>query len=80
MHAIGIFEPALVGVPAAVIGIVFMVVVGRWLLPTPKIRADAAVDPRFVRAEFHIKKQSLQCAAPPLDRVMRAQVRRDAGH
>jgi di/tricarboxylate transporter len=54
MHAIGIFEPALVGIPAAAIGIVFMIVVGRWLLPNAKSRTGGAAEQRVARAEFLI--------------------------
>lgn len=55
MHAIGIFEPALVGIPAAIVGILFIILVSKRLLPSREQRTSAGGEQRIFRAEFLIE-------------------------
>ncbi len=53
MDPINIFDPTWIGLPAAVVGIVFIIFIGVRLLPEPKNEEAAeAVEKRLYRAEF----------------------------
>ena len=54
MRALKMFDPAWVGLPAAVIGILFMILLGRFLLPRETEDATARSQPRMYRAEFEV--------------------------
>jgi di/tricarboxylate transporter len=58
IRALKMFDPALVGVPIAVVGIAFMILVGRFFLAGQKVdkAADAAI--RRYTAEFEVRKGS----------------------
>lgn len=52
IQPLNIFSPSLVGIPAAVIGIGFMILLGKWLLPKPAEDQEVAVQKRMYKAEF----------------------------
>ena len=58
MRHIAMFDPALVGVPIAIAGIAFMVIIGRWLLPGTSGPVEKEVQWRRYRAEFEIHESS----------------------
>jgi di/tricarboxylate transporter len=58
MDPIGIFDPTLIGLPAAIVGIVFIMLIGTRLLPKPKERAIKAEEKRLYAAEFIVEKGS----------------------
>jgi hypothetical protein len=58
LRAIGMFDPAWVGVPAALAGILFMMLVSRFLLPGAKESDFAADISRFFRAEFKVTSKA----------------------
>jgi di/tricarboxylate transporter len=58
MREIGMFDLAWVGVPITVVGILFIMLTSRWLLPEPaKTTADSTLRRRF-GAEFRIERGS----------------------
>jgi len=58
MRALKMFDPAWVGVPAAVIGIAFMIFFGRFFLSTDTSQKDAPPKPRMYKAEFEVEERS----------------------
>jgi di/tricarboxylate transporter len=58
LEEVTIFLPSLVGVPAAVVGIAFIILTSRWLLPDRKQAADDDVEKRRYGAEFVLKEDS----------------------
>ena len=58
MRAIKMFDPAWIGVPAAVTGLGFIMLFGRWLLPDAKETGEAALEKRHFGAEFTIAPDS----------------------
>ena len=58
MRHIAMFDPALIGVPIAIAGIAFMVILGRWLLPGTSEPVVKEVQWRQYRAEFEIHESS----------------------
>jgi di/tricarboxylate transporter len=58
MRPLNMFDPALVGVPIALVGITFMIVAGRYFLPDD--RSDRTTDPALRRytAEFEVREGS----------------------
>ncbi len=59
MRPLKMFDPAWVGLPAAVIGIIFMVLLGRFLLPRESEDQTTRRQPRMYKAEFEIEPDSL---------------------
>jgi di/tricarboxylate transporter len=59
MDPINIFDPTLIGLPAAVVGIIFIIFIGVKLLPQPEERqSDETRKKRLYRAEFVIQSDS----------------------
>ncbi len=58
MREISIFVPSPVGVPAAIVGIAFIILIGSRLLPKPKEREDEGVVKRLFKAEFVVAEGS----------------------
>ena len=58
MRPLKMFDPAWVGVPAALIGIAFMITFGRFLLPRDADTADEIPQPRKYKAEFEVEENS----------------------
>ncbi len=58
MRPLKMFDPAWVGVPAALIGIAFMIFFGRFLLPRDADTADEIPQPRKYKAEFEVEENS----------------------
>jgi len=59
MDPINIFDPTLIGLPAAVVGIIFIIFIGVKLLPQPEERqSDETGKKRLYRAEFVIQSDS----------------------
>ena len=52
------FDLAWVGVPCAIVGITFLVVTGRWLLPERKPSISASADPREYTIEMEVEPSS----------------------
>lgn len=52
--ALGLFDPAWVGVPCAVVGILFLLASSRWLLPERKPTLVAGGDPREYAVEMQV--------------------------
>ena len=55
---LGMFDPAWVGLPAAVIGILFLLVTSRWLMPERKATLDVGADPREYTIEMVVERES----------------------
>ena len=55
MDPISIFTPTAVGLPAAIVGIAFVIFIGARLLPKPKDTDSEGVKKRLYRAEFTIE-------------------------
>ncbi len=58
LRAIGMFDTAWVGVPAALIGIPFMIAAGRFLLPGESKKVSPKPLTRRYRAEFRIRRDT----------------------
>jgi di/tricarboxylate transporter len=58
MRQIQMFDPAWVAVPGAVLGIAFIILAGRWLLPARRAGVRAGVSKRLYGAEFVIREGS----------------------
>ncbi len=58
LRAIGMFDTAWVGVPAALIGIPFMIAAGRFLLPGESKKGSPKPLTRRYRAEFRIRRDT----------------------
>ncbi len=58
MRPLKMFDPAWVGLPAAVIGIGFMIFFGRFLLSGDKTAEEDAPPPRMYKAEFEVEADS----------------------
>lgn len=54
-HPMGFFAPAVVGVPAAFLGIAYMLVATRWLVPQRRPAVSVADDPRRYTAEVQVE-------------------------
>jgi di/tricarboxylate transporter len=52
------FDLAWVGVPCAIVGITFLIVTGRWLLPERKPSISASADPREYTIEMEVEPAS----------------------
>ncbi|RMF03421.1 MAG: hypothetical protein D6768_05940 [Chloroflexi bacterium] len=59
MRELNIFDPAIVGVPAAVLGIAFIMLFSKQLLPAPKETNVAETKKRWYSAEFVVDAGSL---------------------
>jgi len=57
MRPLEMFDPAWVGLPAAVIGIAFMIFFGRFFLPRDKKPVDERPQVRMYKAEFEIEQK-----------------------
>lgn len=57
--ALGMFDLAWVGVPAAIIGILFLMATSRWLLPDRRPKSIASTDPREYTIEMEVEPASL---------------------
>ena len=58
MREIEMFDPSWVAVPAAVVGIFFIIVAGKRLLPDRQVAAETSIERRSYGAEFVILKKS----------------------
>lgn len=58
MNPVNIFSPTLIGLPAAVVGITFIIFVGVRLLPQPEMAAGSMAKKRLYRAEFMVLADS----------------------
>jgi len=58
MQELGIFAPTLVGLPAAVVGIAFLIFIGNRLLPETESEQGKDVEKRLYRAEFLVEKRA----------------------
>jgi di/tricarboxylate transporter len=58
MRQIQMFDPAWVAVPGAVLGIAFIILAGRWLLPTRESGIRSRTGKRIYGAEFVLRKGS----------------------
>lgn len=56
--SLGMFEIAWVGLPCAVAGVGYMLVIGRWLLPDRRPVLDAEADPRQYTVEMTVEPDS----------------------
>lgn len=56
--ALGMFDLAWVGIPAAFVGIGFVLATSRWLLPDRKATLSASSDPREYTIELEVEPQS----------------------
>jgi di/tricarboxylate transporter len=56
--AFGIFDIAWVGVPAAIVGMLYLLFVGRWLLPNRQPAISAQTDPRQYTVELMVEPGS----------------------
>jgi len=52
------FDLAWVGVPCTIVGIAFLMLTGRWLLPNRKAALDAGADPREYTVEMEVEPNS----------------------
>ncbi len=57
-QALGMFDLAWVGVPAAVVGILFLIATSRWLLPDRRPKSIASTDPREYTIEMEVEPGS----------------------
>lgn len=57
-EGLSMFDPAWVGVPCAVIGIAFMLVTSKWLLPDRRSTISDAADPREYSIEMVVEQES----------------------
>jgi len=57
LRAVKMFDPAWVAFPAAVTGIIFIIVLGRFLLPHETSGADEQVGQRMYSAEFKVREK-----------------------
>ena len=55
---LSMFDPAWVGVPAALIGITFLILTSRWLLPARRSGLAASSDPREYTIEMEVEPSS----------------------
>ena len=58
MRELTMFDPGLIGLPVTITGLVFIITVGKWLLPNTKEMVDHDENRRFYRAEFTVEKGS----------------------
>ena len=58
MRELTMFDPGLIGLPVTIAGLIFIITVGKWLLPDAKAMADSDDNKRFYRAEFSVEKGS----------------------
>ena len=61
MREIGMFDLSWIGVPVTLVGLVFLVVLGKWLLPSSKQAGPVSADleRRYFRAEFVVQPGGL---------------------
>jgi len=57
-NALGMFDLAWVGLPAAIVGIGFILLTSRWLLPDRKPSLSTSADPREYTIELEVEPQS----------------------
>lgn len=57
-RSFGIFELAWVGIPAAIAGSLYLIFVGRWLLPDRQPAISTSTDPKQYTVEFMVEKAS----------------------
>lgn len=55
MTPLGFFEPAAVGIPLTIVGIAYMLLTSRWLLPQRRPAVSAKDDPRQYTAEMTVE-------------------------
>lgn len=55
MEPLGFFEPAAVGIPLTIVGIAYMLLTSRWLLPQRRPAVSAKDDPRQYTAEMTVE-------------------------
>ncbi|NBB94829.1 MAG: SLC13 family permease [Planctomycetes bacterium] len=55
LPAVGMFDIALIGLPCAAVGIVYLLLVGRWLLPDRKPALSLGTDPRQYTVEMIVE-------------------------
>jgi len=55
MTPLGFFEPAAVGIPLTIVGIAYMLLTSRWLLPKRRPAVSAKDDPRQYTAEMTVE-------------------------
>ena len=67
MGTLNIFTPTLVGLPAAIVGIIFIMAASKKLLPAPQASEDDSEEHRLFRAEFVIKEGSPLIGKTPLE-------------
>ena len=58
MQELGIFTPTPVGLPAAVVGIIFLIFIGSRLLPAPRESDEEHVKKRLYRAELVVEERA----------------------
>lgn len=58
-EALGMFDVAWVGVPAAIAGILFLLATSRWLLPDRRPKSISSTDPREYTIEMEVEAGSL---------------------
>ncbi len=56
MRELTMFDPGLIGLPITIVGLIFLISVGKWLLPEAKITNLSDDEKRFYRAEFKVEK------------------------
>ncbi|TWT53470.1 Sodium-dependent dicarboxylate transporter SdcS [Rubripirellula amarantea] len=54
-HHLSFFSPAVVGLPATVLGLIYMIVCSRWLLPERRPAVSAGDDPRQYTVEVQVE-------------------------
>jgi len=58
MNPIGLFDQMWIGIPAALTGLTYMILIGSRLLPDRSTTADASAPKRIYRSEFRIEAKS----------------------
>ncbi|MFG0263154.1 MAG: SLC13 family permease [Novipirellula sp. JB048] len=53
-NAMSFFEPAAVGIPAAIVGLLYIILCSRWLLPERQAAVSATDDPRQYTVEMEV--------------------------
>ncbi len=59
MRELEMFDPSWVGIPAAILGLIFIIIAGKWLLPGAKDETDESAEKRLYAAEFVVEAGSL---------------------
>ncbi len=58
VHPLSLFFPFWVGLPVTVVGVLFLIFIGTWLLPGAKQKTGAGRGARLFRAEFRVEPGS----------------------